>query len=192
MDDYSVASLGESRNEWVARLVDVMAPAVMEGIRSIFDEALNICVENDEEDKYLMTFQTFLSRIPKWNPEMIQKERERIEEKSGCNYLEDLITCVHIIQLKALTCVRVGFKQKQVNLDVPSADQFVHRVYTLTARKLYANVYLFERDAPPLHVQRHGREAELLIREAVLAAVREGVPVDRILRAYVDKTEEDV
>ena len=40
---------------------------------------------------------------------------ERIIERSGCNYLEDLITCVHIIQLKVLTSIRVGNKQKKLN-----------------------------------------------------------------------------
>ena len=113
MDDYSISSLGESRNEWVARLIYVMTPAVIEGLQSIFKEAFDICKENDEDEKYLMTFQTFLSRIPKWNTEIIEKECERIQNTSGCKYLEDLITCVHIIQLKALTCVRVGQKQKK-------------------------------------------------------------------------------
>ena len=192
MDDYSVTSLGESRNEWVARLIDVMTPATIEGLKSIFEEAVTICAENDEEDKYLMTFQTFLSRIPKWNPEIISKERERIETTSGCSYLEDLITCVHVIQLKALTCVRVGTKQKKVDIDVPSANDFVHRVYIIAARKLYTNVYLFERNVVPLQQQRYMRELELLVREAVLSAVRDGVPVEGILRAYMDQTEETV
>ena len=192
MDDYSVTSLGESRNEWVARLIDVMTPATIEGLKSIFEEAVTICTENDEEDKYLMTFQTFLSRIPKWNPEIISKERERIETTSGCSYLEDLITCVHVIQLKALTCVRVGTKQKKVDIDVPSANDFVHRVYIIAARKLYTNVYLFERNVVPLQQQRYMRELELLVREAVLSAVRDGVPVEGILRAYMDQTEETV
>ena len=44
---------------------------------------------------------------------IIEEEKKRIIENSGCGYLEDLITCVHIIQLKALTCVRVGQKQKK-------------------------------------------------------------------------------
>ena len=69
--------------------------------------------ENDEENKYLMTFQNLLSTIPGWNPNTIETERNRIETSSGCKYLEDLITCVHIIQLKALTCIRVGQKQKK-------------------------------------------------------------------------------
>ena len=44
---------------------------------------------------------------------LLKKRRKRIVENSGCGYLEDLITCVHIVQLKALTCVRVGQKQKE-------------------------------------------------------------------------------
>ena len=47
MDDYSVTSLTESKNEWCARLVNVMTPAVINGLRSIFDEAWNLCSEED-------------------------------------------------------------------------------------------------------------------------------------------------
>ena len=61
-----------------------------------------------------MTFQNFLSRIPKWNQTLIDEEHNRIKELSKCDYLDDLVTCVHVIQLKALTCVRVGQKQKKI------------------------------------------------------------------------------
>ena len=190
MDDYSLVSLGDSKNEWCARLVNTMTPCVIEGLKSIFEESWKLCVENNEEDKYLMTFQTFLSRIPKWNSEIINKERKRIEETSGCAYLEDLITCVHVIQLKALTCVRVGQKQKKVDIDIPAVDDFVHRVYSNVARKLYTSVYLFEKDILPLQIQRHNRELETIIKECILNTVRDTMPVENILRAYMDETEE--
>lgn len=192
MDDYSLASLAESKNEWCARLVNALTPAVIEGIRSIFKEAEDLCEREDQSDKYLMTFQTYLSRIPKWNEEIIKGERERIEERSRCGYLEDLITCVHVVQLKALTCVRVGQKQKAVELDVPSANAFVHKVYTLTARRLYTSVYLFEKEVPPLERQKLNRELELLVKESIMDAIRDSVPVEKILRAYVAQTEEPV
>ena len=190
MDDYSLVSLGDSKNEWCARLVNTLTPCVIEGLKSIFEEAWKLCVENDEEDKYLMTFQTFLSRIPKWNSDIINKERERIQESSGCVYLEDLITCVHIIQLKALTCVRVGQKQKKVDIDIPPVNNFIHKVYSNVARKLYTSVYLFEKDILPLQIQRHNRELETIIKECVLNTVRDTMPVENILRAYMDETEE--
>ena len=149
MDDFVISNLQESRNEWCTRLVSILTPLVIEGLRSIFNEAWKLCTANDEMNKYLMTFQNLLSRIPKWNNTIIEEERRRIIERSGCNYLEDLITCVHIIQLKVLTCIRVGNKQKKIDISTPKLDDFIHKVYIHTARKIYSNIYLFEKNISP-------------------------------------------
>ena len=191
MDDYSVTSLTESKNEWCARLVNIMTPAVINGLKSIFDEAWQLCEQEDEEEQYLKTFQTFLSRVPKWNPEIIETERKRICDVSACGYLEDLITCVHIIQLKALTCIRVGQDQKKIDLQVPSVDTFVHKVYVNVARKVYSNVYLFEKDIAPLQVQKNNRELEVIIKECILNSVRDSMPVEDILKSYLAETTEE-
>jgi len=191
MDDYNITSLQESNNEWVSRLISILTPCIIMGCNTIYKEAYQLCVENDELDKYLMTFQNFISRIPKWNADILKKEVEKIKSESGCDYLEDLITCVHIIQLKALTCIRVGMKHKTIDLDIPKLEEFVHKVYIHLARKIYTNVYLFEENIPPLDVQRNNRELELIIRECILEAVRESIPVETILRAYLDETVEE-
>lgn len=191
MDDYSLGSLTESKNEWCARLVGVMTPAVIAGLKSVFDEAWKLCGDNDEQDKYLLTFQTFLSRIPKWNNSIVDEEARRIIETSGCGYLEDLITCVHVIHLKALSCVRVGQKQKKIDIDVPSLNKFVHSVYIAVARQVYMNVYLFEKGCAPLQAQKHARELETIVKEGVLSCIRDSVPVEKILRAYMDEGEEE-
>lgn len=190
MDDYSVSSLTESQNEWCARLVHILTPLIIDGFRAIFDEAWKLCKENDELDKYLMTFQNFIGRVPKWNQSMIQDERQRIIEKSGCGYIEELITCVHIIKLKSLTCIRVGQKQKKVNINVPSLDEFIHKIYINVARKIYTNVYLFEKNIQPLQIQKNNRELELVVKECILLSIRESIPVEDILRAYMDETQE--
>jgi hypothetical protein len=191
MDDYSLPSLQESRNEWCARLVNILAPMTAEGFRSIFDEAWKLCEQNNETGKYLMTFQNFLSRVPKWNATIIAQETQRIVDRSGCGYLSDLVTCVHIIQLKSLTCMRVGSKQKKVDIDVPQLNEFIHKVYVQCARKLYTNVYLFERGIPPLSTQKNMRETELIIKECILDSIRESIPLETILRTYMDETIED-
>jgi hypothetical protein len=165
----------------------------VDGYKSILDEAINLCRTNDEMDKYLMTFQNFISRIPKWNPTIIETERKRICDKSGCVYLEDLITCVHIIQLKILTAMRVGQKQKKIDINIPKLDDFIHKVYINVARKIYKNVYLFEIDVLPLQIQKHNRELEILIQEGILNTIRESIPVEAILKQYMEQTvEEDV
>ena len=171
MDDFNVSSLHESKNEWGARLLTILTPLIIEGFKSIFDESITLCKTNGEMDKYLMTFQNLIARIPKWNANIIETERKRIIEKSCCNYLEELVTCVHIIQLKLLTAMRVGQKQKKIDI----------------------NIYLFEISPMPLQVQKHNRELEIIVQECILNAVRESIPIESILRAYMDETvEEDV
>ena len=191
MDDYSVSSLQESRNEWCARLINIFTPLVIEGFKSIFDESWKLCQENDEAEKYLMTYQNFLARIPKWNPNIVEEETKRIVEKSNCGYLNDLISCVHIIQLKSLTCMRVGNKQKKIDINVPSLNDFVHKVYINTARKIYTNIYLFEKNVGPLQIQKHNRELEMIVREQILNSIRENIPVENILKVYLDETIEN-
>lgn len=190
MDDFTVANLHSSRDEWCARLVNILTPLIIEGLKSIFNEAWKMSVENDEASKYLMTFQNLLCRVPKWNAEIIEDERKRIIERSGCGYLEDLITCVHVIQLKTLTCIRVGNKQKKIDISIPKLDAFLHKAYIHAARKSYMNVYLFEKNVSALMVQKHNRELEILTQECILAAVRESIPTEAIIRAYLDESVE--
>jgi len=190
MDDFVISNLHEARNEWCSRLVSIFSPLVEEGIRSIFNESWKMCVDTDEMGKYLMTFQNLLSRVPKWNSVILEEERKRIIERSGCNYLEDLITCVHIIQLKVLTCIRVGNKQKKIDISIPKLDHFIHKVYIHTARKVYMNVYLFEKNVTPLQTQKNARELGQLIQECILTTIRESIPTEAIIRAYMDESEE--
>ena len=192
MDDYSVTSLYESKNEWATRLVNILCPLIQEGFRSIFDEALKLCVGNKENDKYLMTFQNLLSRVPKWNPNIIKEETTRIKERSTCGYLEDLITCVHIIHLKCMTVMRVGNKQKKVDIKLPELSDFVHKVYVNSARKLYSNVYIFEKGNHPLQVQRNNREFEIIVKECIYNTIRDNIPVEDLIKMYLEETIEDV
>lgn len=190
MDDFVISNLHESRNEWCSRLVSIFTPLVIDGIRSIFNESWKMCLDNDEASKYLMTFQNLLSRVPKWNNIIVEEERKRIIDRSGCGYLEDLITCVHIIQLKVLTCIRVGNKQKKIDISIPKLDHFIHKVYIHVARKVYMNVYLFEKNISPLQVQKNHRELESIVQECILMTIRESVPTEAIIRAYLDESVE--
>ena len=77
------------------------------------------------------------------------------------------ITCVHIIQLKVLTCIRVGNKQKKIDISIPKLNNFVHRVYINTARKIFSNIF----------------------RRAVLAAVQRTVQLALQRRSQTDSQE---
>ena len=193
MDDFNVSGLSESRNEYSAMLVSRLTPQVITGINSIFNEAVELCQQNDEEEKYLMTFQNFLGRVPKWNQDIVDTEKERIIKSTNCAYLEDLLTCVHITQLKVLTVMRVGNKQKKIDIDIPSLSTFLHKVYISVSRKVYKNVFLYEQNVLPLQKQKNMRELENIVKECILGVIRDNMPIEAILRSYLDETtEEDV
>lgn len=191
MDDYNVSVLSEAKNEYSLRLVSILYPLILEGIKSILKEAWELCMTNDEEEKYLMTFQNFLSRVTKWNQTIIDEETTRICVKSNCPYLEDLLTCVHITQLKILTSIRVSQRQKKIELDIPKLSDFVHKVYIKCARKFYTSVYLFEQKIAPLEYQKNMRECESICKECILDVIRDNMPVEHILRAYMDESVEE-
>lgn len=190
MDDYDVNTLIESKNEWCARLLNILTPQIIVGFKSVFSEAQKLCIDSGEESKYLMTFQNLLVNIPKWSQNIVQTECRRISDVTNCSYIEDLISCVHIIQLKALTACRVGLKQKKINIEIPSLTNFIHQVYINSARKLYLNIYLFETDILPLQLQKNNRELEIIIKEVIMNTIRDNIPIENLLRAYLDETEE--
>ena len=190
MDDYTLSNIIDTKNELCAQLMYTLTPCLIEGLRSIFNEAYSLCIENDEETKYLMTFQNFLNNIPKWSSEIVENEKQRIITSSACNYLEDLISCVYINRLKSLTSTRVGLQQKKINIDIPDLNKFIHKAYINVARKVYVNIYLFEKDIKPLQIQKNNRELEIIIKECILNTIRESIPIEQILRMYLDETQE--
>ena len=86
MDDYTSNTLSDSKNEWSIILMNHLTPHMIDGFRSIFNESVQLCTENDEEEKYLMTFQNLLARIPKWNQTIIDTEKARIIQLCNCSY----------------------------------------------------------------------------------------------------------
>jgi len=190
MDDYTSNVLSDSKNEWSILLINYITPHIIDGFRSIFNESVRLCQENDEIEKYLMTYQNLLARIPKWNQTMIKDEHERIVKLCNCTYLEDILTCVHIVQLKILSCVRVGNETKKVKIDIPEFSTFLHQVYINIARKLYSSIYLFEIDIAPLEQQKRNREFELIVQTCVMNTIRDRIPIETLLRQYIDETQE--
>jgi hypothetical protein len=188
MDDNHLPTLHTSQHEWAMRLTRVIQPLIYEGIHAMYQEAITICKQSEEDEKYLMTFQNILARIPKWNEDIVKKETTRIIDQSGCTYLEDLLTCVHIAQLKILTSIRTGKAQKKVEIDIPKLTAFVHKVYIEISRDLYSNVYLFDKSVAPLVFQQHRNKINDYIKDAMLNVIRDSIPVEKLLRAYLDET----
>ena len=131
-----------------------------------------------------------MTLVSKWNSMTIEDEKKRIIEQSGCHYLEELIVCVHIIHLKVMTHIRVGNRQKKIDISLPKLDDFLHRVYINCARQIYKNVYLFEKGLEPLVQQKYNRELEMIIQQNILTTVRDSIPKEQIIRSFMDENIE--
>ena len=193
MDDFYPEKQKESRSEYIILIINTLTPFIVEGFTAILHESIKLCNSNNESTKYLMTAQNFISRIPKWSNTIIETECERIKKKTTTwNYLEDLLSCVHIIQLKIMTLARVGQKQKQINIDIPKLDSFIHSVYIKVARKVYKQMFLFEVGIPALQIQKNNRDFESLVESCIMNAIRDNIPVATIMRAYLDEGTETI
>ena len=193
MDDFYPEKQKESRSEYIILIINTITPFIVEGFTAILHESIKLCNANNESSKYLMTAQNFISRIPKWSNTIIETECERIKKKTATwNYLEDLLSCVHIIQLKTMTLARVGQKQKQINIDIPKLDSFIHSVYINVARKVYKQMFLFEVGIPALQIQKNNRDFESLVESCIMNAIRDNIPVATIMRAYLDEGTETI
>ena len=52
------------------------------------------------------------------------------------------------------------------------------------------NAYLFDKNASPLVQQKHNREFEIFVEESILKTIRESIPSEAIVRAYLDESVE--
>jgi hypothetical protein len=51
-------------------------------------------------------------------------------------------------------------------------------------------VYLFDKNISPLQLQKNNRELESIIQECILISIRESIPTEAIIRAYMDESVE--
>lgn len=190
MDDNNIPALKESQQEWSIKLLRIILPHILDGVYAMFTEAKSICDKTEEKEKYLMTFQNILSRVPKWNNDIVNTETKRIVEQSTCSYLEDLITCVHITHLKLLSAVRTGKTQKKIEINIPKLPQFIHSVYIHLSRELYTKVYLFDPSLTSIQLQKNKEKVKELVKQTIMDTIRDNIPVEQLLRAYLDETTE--
>ena len=190
MDDFIPQTLNESLNEWCARLVNVLTPRVIENLWKLLDEARRTAMDAKQLDKYLLSFQQLLQFVPKWSTAQVEEVRKYIIQKSGCHHLEELITCAHIILTKALVCARPGNRQKQFNVSIPKIDVFLHKVFIKSAGHAYRNAYLFEKEVSKIQQQRNMHDLEKLVQRAILDVIRENIPEEEIIRAFLDENYE--
>ncbi len=178
----------EAKGEYTKQLSLFIVPAFHRFFMELLQQATQ---EEPQVKRQLWKFQELLSQIPEWNLDKVQRETGKIIHDIQCDYLEELVTAVFIAHTKVLTAIRVGNKNKRVQITIPKLDHFIHRALTESSRLLWSSAYLFHNDMSPIEKQKNHRQIEQLLHEGVAQAIRSLLPVKNILKDYLAEPEAD-
>lgn len=159
----------DAKEEYLGQVTDVLAPFVLTAFRDMYAEA------GKQKGKVLLTFQRALREIPAWNSHVVRQTTQDIEVRYKS--LGKLIAALFVSVVKIMSSIRLSRdRQPNIRLKLPSNDAFVHQVYIQTAREFYNT---------PTLINEHRNVRINTVREGVRAAVREMLPIDEILDAYL-------
>jgi hypothetical protein len=178
----------EAKGEYTKQLTLFVVPSFHRFFMSCLQQAAE---EEPQAKKQLWKFQELLSQIPEWNMDKVQREVSRIVQDIHCDYLEELVTAVFIAHTKVLTAIRIGNKNKRVQITIPKLEHFLHRSLSECSRLLWSSAYLFHSEIAAIEKQKNHRQIEGLLHEGIEQAIRGLLPVKNILKDYLTEPSAD-
>jgi len=190
MDSYdSTASVyAEAKGEYTKQLTLFIVPTFHRFFMNCLKQASD---EEANQKRQLWKFQELLSQVPEWNVDKVQREVQKCISEIQCDYLEELVTAVFIAHTKVLTAIRLGNKNKRVQITIPKLDHFLHRALSECSRLLWSSAYLFHNELSPIEKQKNHRQIEALLHDGIGQAIRGLLPVKNILKDYLAEPEGD-
>jgi hypothetical protein len=181
------ATYSEARVEYQKQMANKLVQPLLEFFRKT---RTNLWSESQQF--ILSRFQKKIAEIPKWNSDVVAEETNRLIEASHCDYLEELMTALFIAHTKVMASVRVNKKNKKLTITVPKLDHFLHRLFTEAAKSFWKAPFLFQDEGlSSIERQKNLLQAEAIIEEAIYAAVRDMLPIKKILQEYISEPTDD-
>lgn len=176
----------EAKHEYTKQLCNVIRPVVYESLLTMYNRAVNV---SENTNDILYHFQKELIKTPSWNSHVIKEETDRI--LATCSYFNELITAVFLSNVKILSSVKLGNKNKKFQLVIPTNENFVHNVYIKVCKKVFDNPYLFSLKKYN-NIMNNMADTFDVIDECIVHAVRDMLPIKNILESYIVNDTEDV
>ena len=180
------ATYSEARVEYQKQMANKLVFPLLDFFRKIRAD-----LWAESQNSILSRFQKKVAEIPKWNQDVVAEETSKLIEASRCDYLEELMTALFIAHTKVMASVRVNKKNKKLTITVPKLDHFLHRLFTEAAKSFWKAPFLFQEDIPAIERQKNLLQAEAIIEESIYAAVRDMLPIKKILQEYISEPAED-
>ena len=182
----NVATYSEARSEYTKQLATFIVPTLVGWFQQLWSRNAT------DKVRCLALFQTECEEIARWNIDRVQDEVRVLIERTGCDYMEELMTAVFIAHTKILTAVRMSTKQKKLSIHIPKLDQFIHRIFKEAARSYWKSPFLFMDNGNVVDRQKNILQIEAMATEAITTAVRSLLPVKQILRDYLEGDQEEI
>ena len=179
-----------AKKEYTTVLVYTLYPAIYQGLKCIWEDSK----KNAKPRLVYAEFQNRLTRVKKWNQDVIENEYKRIVDKSKCEYLEELIKRVFVINTQILAAVQIhNFDpSKKIKVQVPKGDKFIHCCYKECARAFFENALLME-DRPGtitrVEQSKNLQKAYKLIITCIENTIRNLLPIESLLKDTMDDVE---
>ena len=170
-----------ARDEYSQQLINIILPH----IRDLFQKNFDIIQNNKEvpSHKKFYKFQEFLKQIPKWNSVQIENETEKILK--DIPYLIDLVTAVFVTNVKILACVRIGGKSKNLNVNIPSKENFIHKVIIECAESFYYDPLIFDTRGSHNVIQDKKYQLNKILDQSIRDSISKMLPISEILQEYL-------
>ncbi len=186
--DSALSIFSEARQEYTKQLSQHLKQPYLRFFLDLLEQSKQ--ETKDQPRRFLWQFQTHLKEIRDWNADKADREINKIQVASGCDFLEELLTAIFIAHTKVLTSIRLSVKKKKINIVVPKLVHFLFRALTECADLLWSSAFLFRDDVSAIEKQQNMRQVEGLILEGFQQGIRSLLPVKSILRDLVPDEEE--
>jgi len=184
----NISVLVAARDEYIEQLKSIISPLVVQGINSIYEDAVKVQVEK-KENGIIWTFQQFLKDVVTWNQTILQEESKRIKRK--CPYIMDIVTAIFVSNVKILASIRLNGNSDNIKVKIPTCELFVHSVYIESAQQVFYDPMLFYHKNDPNQIQKNKRYVREIISDAVDESIRKMMPFDNILQEYLKNALDD-
>lgn len=182
----NVATYSEARSEYTKQLATFIVPSIVAWFQTLWSRNAS------DRQRCLSAFQNECEEIARWNQDRINDEVRVLMERSGCDYMEELMTAVFVAHTKVLTAVRLSSKQKKLSITVPKLDHFIHRIFKESARCFWKSPFLFMSEGGVVERQKNVLQVEALATEAITTAIRGLLPVKQILQDYLGDDADEI
>ena len=165
---YYEKNIVDIKNIYTDYLLNIIAPLVYEGIKSMYNKA--IAVEQEykqamlQDEKItnpgvLKIFQHFLKGVPSLNTNLIESEMIRIRDTSkNADIFDKLIRAVfksYIILLTYNASGKECLLVKEKYHERIEIKDFIHKIYIESAKQFYNNPELFWHNYQPLDIKKN-------------------------------------